>query len=55
MHDPAYLARLRRRMRWRMLLAYLTPLALISVIFYVQYSTTPHKGIQNHLRSIADQ
>lgn len=54
MHDPAYFVRLRRRMRWRMLLAYLTPLVLISVVFHLQYNTTLREGIQNHLKSIAD-
>ncbi len=53
-HDGAYFMRLRRRLRWQMLLAYLTPLILISVVFHLQYNATLRKGIDNHLKSIAD-
>jgi len=53
-HDRAYFARLQRRLRWQMLVAYLTPLILVSVVFHLQYDTTLREGINNHLKSIAD-
>jgi len=53
-HDRAYFARLRRRLRWQMLLVYLTPLILVSVVFHLQYNATLREGIDNHLKSIAD-
>lgn len=53
-HDRVYFARLRRKLRWQMLFAYLTPLILISVVFHLQYNTTLREGIDNHLKSIAD-
>jgi two-component system NtrC family sensor kinase len=53
-HDKAYFMRLRRRLRWQMLVAYLTPLILVSVVFHLQYTATLRSGIDNHLKSIAD-
>ncbi len=53
-HDQAYFSRLRRKLRWQMMFAYLTPLILVSVVFHLQYNTTLREGIDNHLKSIAD-
>ncbi len=53
-HDRAYFAALRRKLRWQMVLAYLVPLVLVSVVFHLQYNATLRQGIDNHLKSIAD-
>ena len=49
-----YFERLRRKLRWQLFVAYVTPLILLSVYFHFQYQDTLQKGIENHLRSAAE-
>ncbi len=53
-HDHAYFDQLRSKMRWRLTVVYLTPLLVLSVLFYFEYSRNIHEGIDNHMRSIAE-
>ena len=53
-HGHAYFNQLRRKLRWQLLVAYVTPLILLSAYSYFQYNVTLRKGIENHLRSIAE-
>lgn len=41
-------------MGWRLLIAYVTPLILLAVVFHLQYGATLREGIDNHLKSIAE-
>jgi len=45
---------IRRRLRWQMLLAYVTPLLILAAFFHYQYTDTIKQGIDNHLKSIAE-
>ena len=53
-HDHAHFEKLRRKLRWQMLVAYATPLVLISTYFYYQYSSTMRKEVHAHLKSVAE-
>ena len=41
-------------MRWQLLIVYVTPLVLLSFYFHFEYGVTLRKGIDNHLRSVAE-
>ncbi len=53
-HDHAHFERLRRKLRWQLLVAYATPLVLISLYFHYQYSSTLETEVHAHLRSVAE-
>ena len=53
-HGHQYFRHLRRNLRWRLLLAYVTPLFLLSAYFLYQYNETLREGIDTHLKSIAE-
>lgn len=53
-HDRDYFRQLKRKMRWRLLAAYIMPLALIAGFFHYQHSVTTRTGIDNHLMSVAE-
>jgi two-component system NtrC family sensor kinase len=50
----AYFQQLRRRLRWRLLIAYIAPFVLLSIYFHLQYTSSLRVGIDTHLKSIAD-
>jgi two-component system NtrC family sensor kinase len=50
----AQFERIRRKLRWQMLVAYVTPLILLAIFFHYQYNATLKQGIDNHLRSLAE-
>ncbi len=50
----ASFAHLRRRLRWQLLFAYVTPIVVLSAFFHFQYTSTLRDGIDNHLKSIAE-
>jgi two-component system NtrC family sensor kinase len=50
----AYFEQLRRRLRWRLLAAYVVPLVLLLAYFHFEYTGTLREGINQHLASIAD-
>ena len=52
--DHSYFEHLRRRLRWQLLVTYLTPLLVLSAFFHYQYTVTLREGVFNHLRSIAE-
>lgn len=52
--DHAHFERLRRRLRWQILGAYVVPLVLASAYFHCQHSSTLRRDADAHLRSIAD-
>jgi two-component system NtrC family sensor kinase len=49
-----YFVQYRRGLRWRLLVAYVSPLLLLSVFFYYHYAATIEDGITNHLKSVAE-
>jgi len=53
-HGHQYFRQLRRKLRFRLLFAYLTPLFLLSSYFLYQYNETLREGIDTHLKSIAE-
>ncbi len=53
-HDRAYYDHLRRRLRWQLLFAYCTPLAILALYFHLQYNATLSERIQSHLRALAE-
>ena len=53
-HDHDYFTHLRRKLRWQLLVAYLTPLVLLSVTFHFEYDAMLREGVDNHLKSVAD-
>ena len=53
-HDRDYFRHLKRKMRWRLLAAYIMPLVLIAGFFHYQHSVTTRQGIDNHLKSVAE-
>ena len=53
-HGPEYFAQLSRKIRWRLLVAYVTPLVALSVYFLLQYQRNLREGIDIHLESIAE-
>ncbi|MFH1811764.1 MAG: ATP-binding protein [Pseudomonadota bacterium] len=52
--DHAYFEQLKSRLRWQLLVGYVTPLLVLSAVFHYQYNQTLRTGIDNHLRSIAE-
>jgi two-component system NtrC family sensor kinase len=52
--DHAYFSDLKQKLRWQLLGVYITPLILLSGYFYFHYHRTLGQGIDNHLRSIAE-
>jgi two-component system NtrC family sensor kinase len=52
--DHARIQQFRRRLVLKLLVAYVTPLAVLSFYFHVQYGQTIREGVENHLRSIAE-
>jgi len=50
----AHFEHLRRRLRWRLLIAYATPLLVLGLYFYFHYRATLREGIDNHLKSVAE-
>jgi two-component system NtrC family sensor kinase len=50
----ARIRQFRRRLVFKLLIAYVTPLAVLSFYFHVQYGQTIREGVENHLRSIAE-
>ncbi len=52
--DRAYFRDLKHKLRWQLLGVYITPLVLLSGYFYFHYHRTLAQGIDNHLRSIAE-
>jgi two-component system NtrC family sensor kinase len=53
-HDTEYFSHLRRRLRWQLLVAYITPLILLSAVFHYQYDITLRREIETHLKSVAE-
>ena len=53
-HDHAYFETLGSRIRNKLLVAYITPLIVLAVLFHYLYTKTAEQGIDNHLRSVAD-
>ncbi len=53
-HGHAHFDKLRRRLGWRLVVAYAVPLILLSAYFHYEYSNTLREGINQHLSSIAD-
>lgn len=53
-HGHEYFQQLRRKLRWQLLVAYVTPLIVLSLYFHFQYNATLSKGVETHLRSIAE-
>ena len=53
-HDRAYFARMRRSIRWKLLVAYVPPLLVLSIVFFLQYRHTVVEGVRNHLQSVAE-
>ena len=53
-HDHQYFNQLRRKLRWQLLVTYVTPLILLSAYFHYQYNKTLRQGIDMHLRSAAE-
>ena len=53
-HDHQYFNNLRRKLRWQLLVTYITPLFLLSAYFHYQYNKTLRQGIDAHLRSMAE-
>lgn len=53
-YDHAHFGQLRRKLRWQLLIVYVTPLLLLSAYFHFEYNATLRKGIDNHLRSAAE-
>ncbi|MCP4606331.1 MAG: histidine kinase [Proteobacteria bacterium] len=51
-HD--YFKQLRSKLKWQLLFAYVTPLVLLAIFFHFQYNATVKEGINNHLKSIAE-
>ena len=51
-HD--YFEQLRTKLKWQLLVAYASPLFLLAVYFHFQYNATIKEGINNHLKSIAE-
>ncbi len=53
-HSHSSFAHLRTKLRWQLLIAYLTPLLVLAAFFHFQYTTTHRESIDNHLKSIAE-
>ena len=53
-HGRTYFEQLRRNLLWRLLVVYITPLLLLSFYFHYQYNAMLRQGINNHLRSVAE-
>ena len=53
-HDHQYFNQLRRKLRWQLLVTYVTPLILLSAYFHYQYNKTLRQGIDTHLRAMAE-
>ncbi len=53
-HGHEYFEQLRRKLRWQLLLVYVTPLLLLSAYFHFEYNATMREGIYNHLKSVAE-
>jgi two-component system NtrC family sensor kinase len=53
-YDHAYFGQLRRKLRWQLLVVYVTPLLLLAFYFHYEYGVTLRNGIDNHLRSAAE-
>jgi two-component system NtrC family sensor kinase len=52
--DHAYFRQLKNKLRSKLLVAYVTPLLALSVYFHYQYNQSLQQGIDNHLRSLAE-
>lgn len=52
--DHSYFEQLRSKLTWLLLSSYVIPLILLAVYFHFQYNTTVKEGINNHLKSIAE-
>jgi two-component system NtrC family sensor kinase len=53
-HGHAYFDQLRRKLRWQLLIVYVTPLLLLSAYFHFEYNATMREGVYNHLKSVAE-
>jgi len=53
-HTHLYFEQMKSSIRWKLLVAYITPLICLSVYFHFQYNATLREGIDNHLRSVAE-
>ncbi|MBN1652803.1 MAG: GHKL domain-containing protein [Deltaproteobacteria bacterium] len=53
-HGAEYFNQIRRRLRWQLLVAYITPLLLLSAVFHYQYTITLRQEIETHLKSVAE-
>ncbi|MBW1806672.1 MAG: histidine kinase [Deltaproteobacteria bacterium] len=53
-HGHEYFEQLRRKLRWQLLVTYLLPLLLLSAYFHFEYNATLREGIDNHLKSVAE-
>ena len=53
-HDHAYFEQLRRKLRWQLLVTYVIPLLIMSAYFHFEYNATLREGIDNHLKSVAE-
>jgi two-component system NtrC family sensor kinase len=53
-HGHAYFDQLRRKLRWQLLIVYVTPLLLLTAYFHFEYNATMREGVYNHLKSVAE-
>ncbi|MBT3221475.1 MAG: hypothetical protein HN348_20530, partial [Proteobacteria bacterium] len=53
-HKHPYFVRLRRKLTWRLLVAYIAPLVLLAIYLHFQYNKIVREGIDNHLRAVAE-
>ena len=53
-HGHAYFQHLSWKLRWQLLVAYVTPLLILTVYFHGQYNKTLREGIDTHLKSVAE-
>jgi len=52
--DSAYFGQLKARLRWQLLTAYALPLLLLALYFHYHYTATLRQGIDNQLKSTAE-
>jgi len=50
----AYFEQVRNRLRWKLLVAYVTPFVVLSAYFHFHYTQSTRASIHNHLKSVAE-
>jgi two-component system, NtrC family, sensor kinase len=53
-HGHAYFEQLRRKLRWQLLITYVIPLLMLFAYFHFEYNATLREGVDNHLKSVAE-